>query len=42
MAAMLGRTDAAAARALLAELARIQPARSEAGLALHQLAGAAP
>jgi spermidine synthase len=42
MAAILGHTDVLAARALLTELAQIQPARSEAGLALHQLAGAAP
>ncbi len=37
MAAVLGRTDALAAGALLTELARIQPARSEAGLALTHL-----
>ena len=38
MAAVLGRTDALAAGALLSELARIQPARPEAGRALSQLA----
>ncbi|CAD6880747.1 hypothetical protein [Methylomonas albis] len=38
MSAALGRTDAQAARALLTELARIQPARAEAELALRQMA----
>ena len=42
MAAILGRTDRLAAGTLLTELARIQPARSEAGLALSQIAGAVP
>lgn len=38
MGAALGRIDPAAAHALLTELAAIQPARSEAGAALRQLA----
>ena len=42
MATFLGRDDAPAARALLAELVQIQPTRPEAGLALRQLAGEAP
>jgi len=42
MATALARTDAAAARALLTELNRLQPARPEAGLALSRLAGSAP
>lgn len=42
MASILGRTDVLAASALLSELAQIQPARAEAGLALSQLTGAAP
>ena len=37
MATILGRTDVLAARKLLTELSQIQPARSEAGLALSQL-----
>lgn len=41
MARALARTDTAAAESLLRELARIQPARPEAGEALGQLAGAA-
>ncbi len=40
MAAVLGQTDAAAARALLTELRQVQPARPEAALALRDLAGA--
>jgi spermidine synthase len=42
MAAALAATDAAAAGALLAELARAQPARPEASLALRRLATASP
>ena len=40
MARALVRTDADAARALLDELARVQPARPEAALALRELGGA--
>jgi spermidine synthase len=39
MATVLGETDVAAARALLTELRQVQPARSEAALALRDLAG---
>ncbi len=42
MASALARTDPAAARALLADLARLQPARPEAGQALQQLPGVLP
>lgn len=42
MAVALARTDAAAARGLLAELARAQPARSEAPRALAQLERSVP
>ena len=42
MAAALGRSDAPAARALLAELAQAQPARPEAAQALRALAGVSP
>jgi spermidine synthase len=42
MATILGRTDALAAGTLLMELTQIQPARSEAGLALSQIAGETP
>jgi spermidine synthase len=42
MASALASTDAAAARALLNELQRAQPARPEAGQALRRLAEAAP
>ncbi len=42
MAAALALTDVAAARALLAELVRAQPARPEAAQALLQIAGPAP
>ena len=42
MATMLAQTDAPGARALLTELARAQPARSEATLALSRIGGAAP
>jgi spermidine synthase len=42
MARTLGHTDAAAARALLSELAHIQPARPEAAEALRQPATAQP
>jgi spermidine synthase len=37
MAAELGRVDAAAARALLEELERMQPSRPEAAQLLHEL-----
>lgn len=40
MAMALARTDAAGARALLTDLARIQPARAEAGLALREIGAA--
>lgn len=39
MAAMLGQSDVGAARALLAELKQVQPARPEAALALRDLGG---
>ena len=42
MATALARTDAAGARALLAELKQVQPARPEADQALSRLAGAPP
>jgi spermidine synthase len=42
MATILGRTDEVAARAMLKELAQIQPARSEAGLAYDRLSGSEP
>ncbi len=42
MATMLAQTDAPGARALLTELARAQPARSEATLALSRIGGATP
>jgi spermidine synthase len=42
MAAALARTDPAGARALLAELARLQPARPEAPQWLARLATASP
>jgi spermidine synthase len=42
MATVLARSDAAQARALLSELASIQPARPEAARALRQLDGTAP
>jgi spermidine synthase len=42
MAVGLGRSDASAARALLAELAQAQPARPEAAEVLRQLTDAAP
>lgn len=42
MATILGRTDVHAASALLMELTQIQPTRSEAGLALNQIAAEAP
>jgi len=42
MAGALSRSDRPAAQALLAELARVQPARAEAALALRQLDGSPP
>ena len=42
MAAALGRSDAAAARALLVELIQLQPARPEAAFALRELESATP
>jgi len=42
MAGALSRSDRPAAQALLAELARLQPARAEAALALRQLDGSPP
>ena len=42
MAGALGRSDAAAARVLLGDLARAQPARPEAAQALHDLERASP
>jgi spermidine synthase len=42
MAAALARTDPAGARALLTELARLQPARPEAPQLLARLATASP
>jgi hypothetical protein len=41
MATALGRSDVAAARALLIELQQAQPARPEAARALRDLSGAA-
>lgn len=42
MATALARTDRAAAGALLAELSAVQPARTEAALALKRISGTAP
>ena len=42
LAQALASQDPTAAKALLGELAKIQPARVEAGLALRELAGAVP
>jgi spermidine synthase len=42
MANALGRSDALAARALLAELSHVQPARPEAAQALRRMGGATP
>jgi spermidine synthase len=42
MAMALARTDAAGARTLLTDLAQVQPARAEAGLALRELGTPAP
>lgn len=42
MATALGRTDAAAARALLADLQQAQPSRAEAAQALRELSTTSP